>query len=467
MRFLELKYGVAILVSLMASLLLFKIVDLAYLYSEHPISSILVKFIFLMIFLTPLIFKKKEMYIYYFILSFPFFAFIGRGISLINMFALIFLIMFHQEISKVIREKRILFAAPFYIFLFALIYTSLFCQFPQQAFQKSFFYLSYVIIFIAVTAYASDEKNLRNFTYFVLFIFVFCCFISFFQVIFGMKHFKFTFGEFNQNTGIYGHVKRIPSVFEDAQAAGQYFSTMSMLLAGIFMYHFKNKRIAAWVFMLGSICLFLTISRLAIITYMIGIVLAALIASSKRKILIILVMPVLAASLYLGYQGMAPKGLTERFEIHNQKESFAYRFNLWKYSLPIITHNPLGVGLGGFNRYYAGEKVGFDFPDSVRRTREFTNFESSYLSLLYSLGFTGFGAFVMLVVSYFKSGISLFQIHGVKSAYYLIIARLIWLVTSAISPQMEEFKSMTTFTLLFAYMNSIYNIFNRKSVNPS
>ena len=86
-----------------------------------------------------------------------------------------------------------------------------------------------------------------------------------------------------------------------------------------------------------------------------------------------------------------------------------------------------------------------------------------YLSLLYSLGIVGFGAFIWLIIKYYKLGAILVNLKKFPLSIYLISAMSVWLIPAVTSPQMQEFQPMVTFILLLVYMNVIYAFYERNS----
>ncbi len=454
------------LISFLAGKLLLKIVDLAFLWSDQPIKSLMIKGFILFLFMLPFILKKKELYIYYFVLSFPFFPLIGRRISLVNIYGFILFVVYWKEILLLIRNKNNLYKFPFLFLLISFFYTTILSQFPSQAFEKMVFYLSYVGIFLALTAYLNSILKIKVFCCLVLTVYFFCCFVSLWQVVFGIESIKFNFGDYNNNVDIYGYAKRIPSIFCEAQRAGQYFACMGILSMGIFSKIFYKNKLGIFSLFLGGIFLLFTISRLAILSYILGVFIVLLFPLSLKRTILLVTNAFLILILLIGtYQSIAPQGVKERFSPHNQVQSFEIRNNGWVNSFPIFIQNPLGVGLGGYNRFAAGVDTGHRFSPEAKRNAKYTGFESSYLSLLYSLGFIGFGAFIWLVCIYFKLGLQLLSQNRMYTfSIYLICAMIVWLIPSAISLQMEEFQPMIVFTLLFSLMTAYHNLYFKKQM---
>ncbi len=447
---------------------LIKIVDFAFRVSEQPIKSLIVKSTFLVFFILPLILRKKEIYVYYFLLSFPFFPFIGKRISLVNMYAIILTVVYFKDILNLDKEKKYYYKYPFIILFLTFIYTTFLAKYPGQAIEKTMFYLSYGGIFFALSAYLKSEENLKTFSKFILIIYFFCCFISLWQLMFGIESIRFSFGEYLPNTNIYGSVKRIPSVFMEPQGAGQYFSTMSILSMGIVTTLFRRPKFGVFTLIVGCIFLMLTVSRLAMLSSILGVVILMLFLLPMKKLISVSLFSfVIIVFLISSYQLIFPQGIRERFATHNQAQSFEIRNNYWSKSFPIFLNNPFGVGLGGYNRFDAAKKVHFPFNEMAKKAQEYTHFESSYLSLLYSLGCIGFGAFIWLILKYYKLGAHLIRIKKYPFSVYLISAMTVWVITSAISPQMEEFQPMVTFTILLAYMNAMYVFYEKNSKNQS
>lgn len=454
---------VALLVSFSVSFLYLKIVNMAFQISQQPVKSLLIRTALLAMFAIPIILKKKEMFVYYFLFSFPFMQFMNRTrtISLLTVYAVILLVAYWNEILSLIRRKLIIYKYSFLILLLCFIYTTLFAKYPLQALEKTVFYLSLGGIFFALTAYLKSEKELNTFLKIILGVYIFCCLISFWQLTFGINSIKFSFGEYNPNTNIYGFIKRIPSIFNEAQGAGQYFAVMSILSLGIFASIFKKLKLGVLTLFLGSIALILTASRLAVLSFLLGLILVIIFPFSLKKLFIIFACIFLIAGSIISnnsiMQNIMPESLRERFNRYGLTKTSQYRYKLWTRSLPIIVNNPFGVGLGGYNRFEAGYKENAYFPGIVKKTRKYTHFESSYLSLLYSLGIIGFSSFIYLIIKYFLTGYDLLKKRKNVLSLYLMSSMLIWLITASTSPQIEQVQSMIIFIQLLVLMNTLKN----------
>ena len=158
-----------------------------------------------------------------------------------------------------------------------------------------------------------------------------------------------------------------------------------------------------------------------------------------------------------------PQRVKDRIQSYQVKESYDNRALLWRRSLPIAITNPFGVGLGGNNLYNAAEKnrvyIMREFSD-FPANRNKTHFESSYLPILYALGFPGLLAFVWVVSNFFHAGIAIYRRAGTvpETALvpYLMSAMIVWLVGVALSPQIYHAQPMVLFVFLLALVTSFY-----------
>ena len=461
----------AIVLSIISAVALFKIVDLAFSKSVHPVTTLLMRLILGITFVIPFILRKKEIFIYYFILSFPFMRLAFNGIDLLAIYSFLLVAIYRKEIVNLVKGKENIYRIPFFIITLCFIYTSLLAKYPRAAFEKVLFYLLLGGIYYVLTAFIKSEREIKAVFRFLLMPFAFCILVSFLQFRFGINSIKFFFDEYNANTGVYGSffTRRIPSVFVEAQAAGQYFATMIMLALGLLSTYFWKSKLIKGLLAIGALAFLLTISRAAILSF-IGVmfVVHLFILSFRKVVILMLIVISMMAVIGMFYEHIMPSQIRERFDPHNQREDYNFRYALWKHSLPIIKHYPFGVGLGGGNLFYAGDKVKVKFTESmeaVPQLRGATHFENSYLDTLYSLGIIGFGGFILLLVKYFKTGVKLIKENphpdAKRFSFYLMGAMAVWLIPAATSPQIEQVQPMIIFVTLLALMNSFNTIYRK------
>lgn len=457
----------AFVVSLIVAIVLLKTNEITFQKAEYPILNITIRIILGFMLLVPFILKKKEIIIYYFLLSYPFTMVSFSRFQYETIFAFIIVVTYWKEIINIIKSKQNIYTIPFFIIFICLIYTTKLAQYPKAAFEKVIFYISLGGIYFGLTAYINSERNLRLALKLLLAILVFSNFVSLWQFLFGINSVKFFYGAYHANINVHGFGRRIPSFFRDAQAAGQYFACMNIILLGLISTYFRESKFVKVLFISSTIALLLTISRAAIFSFIIGLVITQFFALPRRKfILFIFVVFLIMALGNFFYDKVLPPQMLERFSATEQEKSFDFRYSLWKRSLPIVVNRPFGIGLGGENLYYTGIRYGADFLYGVTRFAERRNeaqVENSYLTILYGLGIFGFFGFLYLLIKYFATGIKLFK--GNANSYersfsiYLVGAMAVWLISAFSSPQISVAQPMIIFVILLALTNSSKNIY--------
>lgn len=459
--------AIVIFISLVSSIALLKTVDMAFSTSAHPVISLIMRAVFGTILSIPFILRKKEILIYYFILSFPFMRIAFSGINLLTIFSFILVVVYLKKIVTLVKNKENIFRIPFIIIVFCFLYTTLISKYPYEASERVLFYISLGGIYFVLTVFVKSEKEFKIIFRLMLFTFFFCVLISFWQYFFGINSVNFSFSKYNSNVRLFSLDRRIPSIFTEAQGAGQFFCVMTLLALGLRKTFMGNKRWLKILVTCGGCALCLTISRLAIISFICGLIFVMCFSLNFRKVVAVLVL-LLFLSIFgdLLYNVVTPVPIKERFLTFDSSRSFDFRFNLWQESLPIITNNPLGCGLGGNNLYSAGIKqkvfIMKDFKEN-RELRKYSHFENSYLGVLYSLGLFGFIGLIMLFINYFSVGFKIlkkrhFSQEG-RFSLYLMAAMAAWLLCAFTSPQISEIQPMIIFTSLLALMNSFKNIY--------
>lgn len=466
-----LTFVLVVIISLISSIALLKTVDMAFSISAHPVTSLIIRAVFGIFLIIPFVLRKKEILVYYFILSFPFMRIAFSGINLLTIFSFILVVAYLKEIINLVKNKENIFRMPFIIIVFCFLYTTLIAKYPYEASERILFYISLGGIYFALTAFIKSEKELKIIIRLILLIFFFCILISLWQYLFGINTINFSFGEFNPNVKVFDFARRVPSVFMEAQGAGQFFCVMMLLALGLRKTFLGNKWWLKILVICGGCALCLTISRLAIISFICGLIFVMCFSLNFRKVVAVLAL-LLFLSIFgdLLYNVVTPVPIKERFRTFDSSRSFDFRFNLWQKSLPIITNNPLGCGLGGNNLYDAGSKQKVLLLHNIaedRELRKHTHFENSYLDMLYSLGLFGFIGLIMLFINYFVTGIRVFKQEQNsprgKFCLYLMAAMFAWLTCAFISPQISEIQPMIIFTTLLALMNSFKNIYLQKN----
>ena len=403
------------------------------------------RFMVVSLLLLVFILRKKELLVYLFILSFPFLRIELSGISLFSIFAVLLFAVYAGEIQAVLREVDwTAYKMPLFLFTGSVIFTSVLASSKSGIMERVIFFISVFLVFLAFRAYLQTAKNFIYLWRCLVAVLLFCAAISAWQCVFGIGSVKFFFSDYNSNTDMYGYARRIPSVFEDAQQAGQYFTMMALSLCGYNMLVRQKRFWGLALFALSAGCLLLTISRMAIIAFFVGVLWTGFLKKPAAMLFLIVFLGFFCFVVKEPLYNVLPAGIQERFSSHNQARSAVFRGALWQYSLPIIFKNPLGVGLGGVNLANAGDEVGAMYPTHFTSdTRKFTHFENSYLDLLYSLGWVGLISVIWIFVAFFLYAIP-YALKPGEGAYlilYLLAALLGALITPLTSPMLFQTQS--------------------------
>ncbi|MCX5694943.1 MAG: O-antigen ligase family protein [Candidatus Omnitrophica bacterium] len=456
------------IISFIVANLLLTGIQVASNISSHPLISILMRCLFLVVIIISFVLKRKKWLIYFFIMCFPFMRIAFSGVPLIKLFASVFLIAYFREIKDLLSAKKNIFRMPFIIIGMSFIYTTAMAKFKYPAFEEITFYLALVVIFYVVTSYLRSEKEIKMISILLLVITIAGLLVSFIQLKYGINSIIFFFGEYNPNADIYGFSKRIPSFFNEAQAAGQFFAVMAILFLGLGNSFFKRSYFMKGIFVLSILALCLSITRIAFLAFLIGFIITLFSGKKTIKIIGFLGFCVFVLVSFPILKSIIPLQIQERFYSYSQHKSLDFRYQLWANSLPIFFHNPLGVGSGGDNIYVAAtqQKVKMlsifkEFP----QTRRLTHFENSYLQILYSLGIIGLLGFFFIIGKYFIVGVRILKIMAKERIYnfsnYLLAAMVTWLISSFTSPQIREVQPMILFVILLSFMNSLNNLYSR------
>jgi len=437
-------------------------------YSDKPAVNLFIFSVLIFVAAMLTILRKKDLLIYCFLLSFPFMrlSIFGVNLVLLMLYSTVLLIFYSKEIGMLIANKENIYKTPYLIIGFCFIYTTLLSVYPYYAFLRVLFYVFLVAIYFSLTSFMVTENRIKKIARVLMVVFLFCSLISFWQALFGTNSVKFFFDEYNPNTNMYGFIKRIPSVFVEVQGAAQYFAVMSIFSLGLLATFFHRSKILRIVLISGIIALILTVSRMAIIGFVLSLLLIYLLTLSLRRgVVFAFIISFLLLCSGQIYQHVIPFQIKERFSLHSQGESFSLRYKIWKESAPIIAHNPFGVGLGGYNAYEAGIKQNAYFPNVSINSRKYTHFENSYLDLLYALGIFGIFGFILMIIKYFDVGMKLYRknpnSNQGKLSIYFIGMMSVWLISALTSPQFSEIHSMVIFFILLAFMNSFNNLYGR------
>ena len=456
-------YFVIIIFGIIEAELIIIMINEAYKFSEHPIESLLLRIIVFILIIIPIILRKLYIFVYYLFIFFPFMESKISGISLVAIFSLIFFALYNKEIIANFYKNNKYYNIPIIIISICFIFTTIRSFNPFDAIKTGLLhYGALIIAYNILLNYIKTQRDFRNILYLITGIFIICNIVSIWQYLFGIESIKLFIGEYNPNTNIFGFSKRIPSVFVEAQAAGQYFATNIIIMNGI-MIEIKKKISFCFIFIIGIISLLLTISRMAILSFLIFYIITIIyILFYKKRInyLILLVILILIAPLL--YEKTVPDQFKDRFNSEAQKESYNFRVNMWKASLIIIEKYPFGVGLGGENLYNAAILEGAIDNTLINKINEkditYFHFENSFLSVLYSIGIVGFIGFLILLYKYFKKAAK-YIINGNKKqkyfAVYLSASMFVWLSCAYTSPLIQQVQPLFLFTILFVLIDKM------------
>lgn len=451
---------------IIVGIIFLKGIDKVFTISRNPAFSIMFRLVILILFSATFILKKKKILLYCLILGFPFMSFALNRVSLVVIFSSLLTLVYFKEIRIWIKTRKNIFKIPFLIIVFSLIFSTVMARYPQDAIAQVIFFISLGGLFHALSAFIKDEQDMKLIFKMLLFVLSFSVIFSFLQLIFGHDKIVLNLGGFNPNVSGFGVNTRFPSIFTDAQVAGQYFAVMSIMSMAAFPLF---PRCTFWISLLifGSVCaLFLTGSRIAIMSFVVASVSLQLLKYSVKSMVIFI--GVCLFIILLGqqtYEYLLPSVVQERFETHDIGRSMDFRLQIWKQSMPIFFHNPGGVGLGGENLFLAGTKENVDFMkyfyylvDGERRT----HFESSFLHILYALGLVGFIGYILMIVQVFVAG--KFLTFQVGKTFFKDVglpvnfAFIVWVICSTTSPVITKPQPMLIYIILLVFINKIYQM---------
>jgi O-antigen ligase len=446
-----------------AALLLF-MVNMAFTVSEHPVLSLGMRIIFFACLMVLVSVRRRENFVYVFLLSIPFFRIAFSGIYLLTIVSAVLVLAYLKDIIHYLKSGKDIYAIPFVLIGISMVYSTVIARYPYSALERASILVSLFGAYLALTVFLKSAPGIRTFLAIMVILNIFGILVSSWQFIFGIDSIKVFFGEYNPNVGLSDYVKRIPSFFEEAQGAGLFFAYMALFCAGLGGTYFKKNLLVKAVIALSLVPLVMSGTRVAIIALIAGFLFAQLFTfSQKRVIALSMLIVFLFAFGDFFYKNVMPLQVKERFERRSIEENRTYRFNLWKGSLPVIVHNPLGVGMGGENVYAAGVQQRVYFAEAFNRVpeaRKYTHFENTYLEILYSLGIVGFTGFLILIFNFFKAAIRIYSSgrDHLESAFsvYLMAAMVAWLLCVATSPRLYDQQIMLLFFVLVAVTNSFY-----------
>lgn len=451
---------ISLIVSFFAGVLFLFSTTMAFNISTHPIASLLMRLVFAGLIVILIVLRKKENFIYLFLVCFPFLRISFNGISLFSLLSFVLFALYYKDIFAYKVNRKHICRYGFLIILIAILYTTILAKRPLESFKDATGIFCLFVIYIVLNKFLSSEQNSKFFFIILNLIYLFAILISFLQVLFGANSIKLFFGEYYSNVNSSFDVRRMPSFFIDAQEAGIYFAVMGIISLGLGNTYFKKSVFGKWVFLLGSVALLFNGTRIAIIALLCGLIVLFLLKITFKKIFFmgfIFFIFFICGSIFFQY---FPDQVKSRFRRDNLETSLNYRSTMWQGSLPIFYHYPFGVGLGRMNTYDAciasGARAVLVYSDKFNSNLK-TQFESTYLEIIYSLGIIGFTGFLLMIGSFFKAGIRINyeqkDCFKKELSIYLLIAMIVWLISVSTSPKLDYSQTMLIFTVLMVLIN--------------
>ncbi len=195
------------------------------------------------------------------------------------------------------------------------------------------------------------------------------------------------------------HLYRLFSTMLDPNFAGIFMVFVLILITCSTLYYFRkaNLRMTALLAFLGLftlISIYLTYSRSAFLSMIVGIVIL-LIVSNKNKIIYPVI--ILLAVLLLAFSNSSVEGLNP-FRTFSALE----RVDSAGVALSIVGRNPiLGVGFGAYR--YAQLRYGYSRDISDIPNNSAASTDNSYLLILATTGVIGFIAFIVFIFELMKN----------------------------------------------------------------
>lgn len=448
------------IISLFAALIYYVGVLQAFEVSTHPLISLMMRVVFIAILSYLIILRKKENFLYLFILSFPFLLISFNGISVFLLLTLILSILYVHEIHEFVLRTKDFFLRPLLVLFMTALFTTVISRYKVDAFPGLILLLCLILIYVILRVFTKN-RGVEGIFYCMNIVLSFALLIAFLQLILGVERVKIIFNSYNSNVLATVGISRVPSFFVDAQEAGLYFAFMICLSLGFLRSRFQNK-IWVWInFILSILVLMFNGTKIAIISLIVALVSINLINTSVRRIVliistscaIILFIPLIFNHL--------PNSIVKRFNNHELHKSSDFRLRLWKSAWPVIQHNPLGIGLGRENTYAAIIRLRKE-PLLVSRNLASSHygahFESTYLEIICSLGVIGFFCFSYIVLKFFVLIFKSLSRSNTNSQStfnkYLLGCMMIWVITVSTSPKFSYPHSMFIFMIILSFFDA-------------
>ena len=287
--------------------------------------------------------------------------------------------------------------------------------YPHASIDQLIRLLAYAAVFIVIVYHYNDEDKIKRLFRTVIYMGCFLAALAAFQKMFGngkllwvitMKPGLASFGPYINKNHFAGYMEMAGPIALayclyaaskiKEPSEGRESSRIKKLLS-----YLDNKKITTVSFaIIGVIIitgsLFITLSRGAIIGYVLSMLLFIWLCRMRRSLrkrtsFLVLMGGIVGLAVVVAGWNM----VQTRFEKAPQEG--AARIEVWQDSISLIRNYPiLGTGLGTFDRIYPLYQT--KYPDMY-----FEHPENEYIEFLTETGLIGFGSFFALVIVYFSS----------------------------------------------------------------
>lgn len=461
-----LKIIVCIIIAIFSARLLLTAINTAYLVSGHPELSLIIRMVFFVILVLLFVVRKKELALYALMLGFPFYRINFNNISIALIVTFIVAILYKNEIKDQVFRRNQEYKIPFVILSISIFYSFIISKHHMTALSEVAYIINLILLYLILAAYLVSWQRIRLLLGLLLIVNVIGIAVTILQYIFGVNSIKFFIGEYAPNVGINDGVKRIPGFFWESQAAGIYYAVMFILSIGALSIIRRYRKVIMVIAVMNIGALLLTGTRIAIIAVACGIMLLMVWRLNIKKI--VLYISMLSVLIVCGgyiYNYMIPAQMKNRLTGYELEGSFNERYKIWLTSIPIAKHHPLGVGLSRADLYDAAYKEKSYLQSKYyifTSLRNRMGFESSFLDILYSLGFLGLFGFLALLLRFFTLSFRSvnFKPLSKESGYskYLFCSMVVWLIGAATSEKIYEIQPTAIFIIMLVLAHSIYLI---------
>ncbi|MCK5215186.1 MAG: O-antigen ligase family protein [Candidatus Omnitrophica bacterium] len=459
----NLKIFIVAVFSFVGGYALLKAISLIATESDQPVIVVGLVIGMGLLVMVGLILKKREYYLYIYLLLFPFLAIYQKGVNLSVVFSLLFIINYKGELFSAKVFNKPLVGVAHLLILGAALVTAPFSHDFGTTKQYVLMYAAAFIFLNVFTLEINSAKKIKRVGNILIFLFFFCCLISLYQKVFGITSIQLFTGGYNTNTTFGVYSARIPSIFWDPQIAGLYFGLMIILLAGYFTTVSKSPAFFVITVLMGSLAIFFSLTRVAIIAFALGGFFVFLFQKRSLVSKVVTVLIFVIPFIFMANQYFRDSSFetSKRMSGKYMVESFNYRADLWQNGLAIFASHPLGVGLGGLNQYEAGVKIGLTNLNTYE-TRAGTQFESAVLDVLCSLGIFGGAGVVLLLLLFFGKGFYLSKmaedVPSLHLSVFLMGGMICLLVCGLTSPVNRNDHVVFLFVLLLGLMNALETV---------